>query len=116
MADTTKEKRYFEVTGESYELKADGESHRLYTLVSKNGVVAFRPDNENQRIFDLFRESASQPVRLHEVTREDTRRIIKLFHQGRTKKDVPLENILGENIGLDLKMLQDFEAYATKIS
>ena len=96
----------------NYEIPINGGPYEMVTLVSSDEVIAWMPDTEQQHVNPQYRDKDSKiPVKLGEVLESDIARMLGQVLLLRTKKVLPLEDILLKHGILVGKILDDFRTY-----
>lgn len=97
-----------------YDIGIDGTRHSFYILASKDGFAAWMPDNEQQHV-NIGYNGASGPAKLNAVTRWDVAKMLSELALIKSKKQIPLEDIIGEHDQLIKRILQDFQTYQAEM-
>lgn len=78
--------------------------YSFFTLVSKDGNVAWMPDNEQQHV-------NPQPLNVVNIAETGVAQIIQQILLFKTKEDVSLESIIEKHKQLIKQILSDFRLY-----
>ena len=123
-----------------YELPTPVRPHGFYTLVGKNGIVAWMPDNEQQHLNPQYRKTikipidfsnlpsqdvdalvdkilkaqGSDPVTIDDITQVDVARMLKDVVLFKTKRQMSIRKILTVHETLIERMLHDLRSYRPK--
>ena len=97
-----------------YDIKIEGATHSFYTLASQDHFVAWTPDNE-QQLVNIGYNGTARPTILSEITKWDVAKMLRELALIKAKKQVPLEDIVGEHDQLIKKILRDFQTYQAEV-
>ena len=99
-----------------YEISINARPYGFYTLTSKDGVIAWMPDNEQQYVNPQYRGGEKPtPVFVEGANKWDIGRIIQQVMLFQTKEMIPLEDIVNKYNPLVSKILADFKSYHKQI-
>ena len=102
-------KAHYDAVG-TYGVPINGRYYGFSTLVSRDGIVAWMPDNEQQHV-NLGYNGKDGPAKLSKVSKWDVARMLGQMHLFQAKSPVPLEDILSRNRKLISTIQQDFQTY-----
>lgn len=93
-----------------YQIPINGRDIGFYTLVSRNGIIAWMPNNEQQNV-NIGYNGAKGPAKLGEVSQIDVVNMLGQVLTFQTKKQLPLDEIVKRHMPLIEQILEDLTLY-----
>jgi hypothetical protein len=99
---------YYRIVG-LYEFGINDLNYSFYTLVSRDGQVAWMPDSEQQHVNPQYRDG-NEPVRLKSLDKKDLGEMISEIVAFRTKEKIEHQAILTQHSDLASRIYNDLKS------